>query len=79
MVRVPSNMPSLGGEAPPFSLTDVRMGRTVSRDDFRGGKGLLVMFICNHCPAVKHLRHALAEFGVDYQKRGLGIVAISSN
>ena len=79
MVRVPSNMPSLGREAAPFSLADATTGRTVARDDFRGSKGLLVMFICNHCPFVVHLRSALAEFGEEYQHRGLAIVAISSN
>jgi peroxiredoxin len=79
MVRTPSTMPPLGVQAPPFSLTDVRTGRTVSRDDFAGRAGLLVMFICNHCPYVKHVRAALADFGRDYQVKGLGIVAISSN
>ena len=79
MVRVPSNMPSLGREAPAFSLLDVTTGRPVARDDFAGAKGLLVMFICNHCPFVVHLRSALAEFGEEYRRRGLGIVAISSN
>jgi peroxiredoxin len=79
MVRTPSTMPPLGMQAPPFALTDVRTGRTVSRDDFTGRPGLLVMFICNHCPYVKHVREALADFGRDYQGKGLGIVAISSN
>jgi peroxiredoxin len=72
-------MPPLGMLAPPFALTDVRTGRTVSRDDFAGRPGLLVMFICNHCPYVKHMRQALAELGRDYQAKGLGMVAISSN
>ena len=79
MARMPSNMAPLGMEAPPFSLADVRTGRSVSRDDFRDGTGLLVMFICNHCPFVKHMSRALAEFGWEYEERGLGIVAISSN
>ena len=79
MVRTPSTMAPLGTLAPPFSLTDVRTGRTVSRDDLRGGDGLLVAFICNHCPYVKHIRFALGEFGRDYGPRGLGIAAISSN
>ena len=79
MVRTPSTMPPLGMEAPSFSLPDVRTGGVVSRDDFRGRPGLLVMFICNHCPYVKHVRDALAEFGNEYGGRGLGIVAISSN
>ena len=79
MVRTPSNMAPLGMKAPPFLLTDVRTGRSVSRDDFRDGTGLLVMFICNHCPFVTHLSRALADFGREYEERGLGIVAISSN
>ena len=79
MARTPSNMAPLGMEAPPFSLADVRTGRSVSRDDFRDGTGLLVMFICNHCPFVTHMSSALADFGREYEERGLGIVAISSN
>ena len=79
MVRTASSMAPLGMTAPPFSLTDVTTGRTVSRDDFAGGNGLLVMFICNHCPYVKHVRSALAQFAREYQGRGLGIVAVSSN
>ena len=79
MVRVPSNMAPLGMEAPPFTLVDVRTGRSVSREHFRDGPGLLVMFICNHCPFVKLMNHPLAEFGREYEERGLGIVAISSN
>ena len=79
MVRVPSTMPPLGRDAPPFALVDVRTGKKVSRDEFLGARGLLVMFLCNHCPFVVHLRHALAEFGAEYRKRGLPIVAISSN
>jgi peroxiredoxin len=79
MVRTPSTMQPLGREAPAFSLPDVRTGATVDRDDFRGRPGLLVMFVCNHCPYVKHLRDALASFGREYGERGLGIVAISSN
>ena len=79
MVRTPSTMPPLGIQAPDFELTDVRNGAVVTRDGAKGPRGLLVMFICNHCPYVKHVRAALAEFGRDYRARGLGIVAISSN
>src|SRR5262249_41672931 len=64
--------------APAFSLPNVD-GKTVSLDSISGKRGLLVMFICNHCPFVKHLRTGLAEFGRDYQAKGLGVVAISSN
>ncbi len=78
MVRTASTMLPLGTEIPVFSLPNVVDGRTVSSDDFQG-QPLLVMFICNHCPFVKHLRSALAEFGKEYGGKGLSIVAISSN
>ena len=79
MVRTPSTMPPLGMVAPDFSLVDVRNGTLITRDLAAGPKGLLVMFICNHCPYVKHVGPALAQFGREYQEWGLGIVAISSN
>lgn len=78
MVSVPSTMMPLGTRAPSFSLPDTE-GNVVSLNDFRDAPGLLVMFICNHCPYVKHLRHALAGFAEEYGKRGLAVVAISSN
>jgi peroxiredoxin len=78
MVAVNSTMLPLGTPAPDFRLPDTD-GKLVSRDDFRAAPGLLVMFICNHCPFVKHIRHGLAAFGRDYQPRGLAIVAINSN
>lgn len=78
MVLVPSTMLPLGTEAPDFCLPDPQ-GRMVSRDDFKGAPALLVMFICNHCPYVKHVRSELARLGRDYQARGVGIVAINSN
>lgn len=78
MVKTASTMLPLGTAAPAFSLPNVD-GKTVSLDNSSGKRGLLVMFICNHCPFVKHLRAGLAEFGRDYQAKGLGIVAISSN
>ena len=74
-----SEMLSLGTTAPPFSLPDVVSGRTVALDDFSEQPGLLVMFICNHCPYVVHVREALAKIGEDYMAKGIGIVAISSN
>jgi peroxiredoxin len=79
MVRTPSTMLPLGTAAPDFELSDTRSGAAVTRDGARGPKGLLVMFLCNHCPYVKHVRSALAEFGREYSAKGLGIVAISSN
>lgn len=78
MVKTASTMLSLGTPLPEFSLPNVVSGSTVSSADF-GGKPLLVMFICNHCPFVKHLRDPLADFGKEYVAKGLSIVAISSN
>jgi thiol-disulfide isomerase/thioredoxin len=78
MARTPSTMlMALGAPAPHFELPDPS-GKVVSISSFRG-KPLLVMFICNHCPYVKHLRHALAAFGKEYGAKGLSIVAINSN
>ena len=76
---VTSTMLPLGTTAPSFDLIDTRTGRRVSSDDFTGRKALLVMFICNHCPYVRHVRHGLAELGRDYEHKDVGIVAISSN
>ena len=77
MARTPSTMLPLGTPAPDFRLPDTR-GRAHALSDF-AGQPLLVMFICNHCPFVKHVRDELARIGRDYAGRGLGIVAISSN
>jgi peroxiredoxin len=78
MAATPSTMLPLGTKAPPFQLPDLD-GRQVSLDDFRGRPGLLVMFICNHCPFVKHVRAGLTAMARDFQARGLGVVAINSN
>jgi peroxiredoxin len=72
-------MLSLGTTAPDFALVDVVTGKTVARDDFRGQKALLVMFICAHCPYVKHIEKGLAALGRDYAGQPLAIVAISAN
>ncbi|MFO0903953.1 MAG: thioredoxin family protein [Pirellulales bacterium] len=77
MVKTASTMLPLGTRAPDFSLVNVD-GRTVSRSDFEG-RPLLVMFLCNHCPFVKHVAAELARLGNDYLARGVGIVAINSN
>ncbi len=74
-----STMLRLGTRAPDFTLPDVVSGNQVSLSDFDGKQGLLVMFICNHCPYVQHIRAELANFGRDYRDRDLGIVAISAN
>lgn len=78
MVRTPSTMQPLGSPAPDFSLPNVD-GSTVSLVDFAGAPGLLVIFMCNHCPFVIHLADQLAEFAREYQAKGLAIVGISSN
>lgn len=78
MVRTPSTMVPLGTPAPEFSLPDV-YGNRVSLSDFDGAKALLVMFICNHCPFVKHVRKTLADIGSEYQEKGVGVVGIMSN
>jgi peroxiredoxin len=72
-------MHPLGTIAPDFSLPDVVSGKTVTRDSAKGAGGLLVMFLCVHCPFVKHVEQGIARFGGDYAGQGLGIVGISSN
>lgn len=78
MALTPSNMLELGTVAPDFALPDTS-GRVVRRADFASAKALLVMFICNHCPYVKHVRAELARLGRDYFPRGVAVVAINSN
>ncbi len=78
MAKTPSTMTALGTPAPDFRLPDTT-GRLVARDDFARAPGLLVMFICNHCPYVKHVRKGLAAFAREYAKKGLAIVAINAN
>jgi peroxiredoxin len=72
-------MLELGTTAPDFALTDTVTGSTVRRDDFKGKDALLVMFICTHCPYVKHVEASLGKLGADYASKPIGIVAISSN
>jgi len=79
MALTESTMLELGTIAPDFALTDVVSGKTVKRDDFRGRQGLLVLFICTHCPYVKHIEKSLGKLSADYAGKPLGIVAISSN
>jgi len=69
----------LGTKAPDFSLRDAVSGKLVSLSDYEGKNGLLVMFICNHCPYVKHVAPELAKLGRYYIDKGVGIVAISAN
>lgn len=78
MARTPSTMLPLGTEAPDFTLPNPS-GRQFSRDGVKGEKGLLVMFICPHCPFVKHVRAELARLGRHCQGVGIGVVAIMPN
>jgi peroxiredoxin len=71
-------MIELGSEAPDFRLPDTD-GNPISLADFESHKGLLVIFMCNHCPYVKHIRAALAEFARRNASSGIGIVGINSN
>ena len=77
MAVTPSTMLDLGTKAPDFSLPDTK-GNPAALGDFTG-RPLLVMFICNHCPFVKHARAKLAELGRTYQAKGVAVVAINSN
>jgi peroxiredoxin len=78
-MAIPSTMLALGTRAPGFELPDVVTGRTVSIRDFDGKRALLVMFICRHCPYVRHVRGELARLGRDFDGSDLATVAISSN
>lgn len=79
MALTASTMLELNTKAPSFQLPDVVSGKMISLDTFAGKKALLVMFICRHCPFVKHIQTELAQLGKDYQQQNLGIVAISAN
>lgn len=78
MVATNSTMLALGTQAPDFHLRDTA-GKLVSLAEFKQSAALLVVFMCNHCPYVKHIRAGLAQLARDYQPRGIGIVGINSN
>jgi peroxiredoxin len=78
MVLTPSTMLPLGTKAPNFSLPNID-GRTVSLADFRGAPALLVIFMCNHCPYVKHVAEGLSKLARDYQAKGVAVVGINAN
>ncbi|KAL1533513.1 hypothetical protein AAHA92_33390 [Salvia divinorum] len=77
--RVESEGVSLGFRAPEFELPEPLTGKVWKLDDFDSYPALLVMFICNHCPFVKHLKHDIVKLSNFYMKKGLAVVAISSN
>ncbi|MCB9423377.1 MAG: thioredoxin family protein [Ardenticatenaceae bacterium] len=79
MAAVPSNMLPLGTIAPEFELLDVVSGEQLSLTSLQSEKATMIMFICNHCPYVKHVNNGLVKLVNDYQPRGVAFVAISSN
>src|SRR4051812_6391001 len=78
MSLTPSTMLPLGTTAPDFRLPDTN-GKTVALADLKSAPALVVIFMCNHCPYVKHIRQGLAQLGRDYLPKGVAIVGISSN
>lgn len=78
MTLTSSTLSDLGGSAPDFRLPDTR-GNEVSLHDFDDYKGLLVIFMCNHCPYVVHIRRALAAFARKNEPKGLAVVGINAN
>jgi peroxiredoxin len=79
MARTPTVQLELGYKAPAFELPNVVTGNNTTLKDVSGKKGTLVMFICNHCPFVIHVMDELIQIGNDYNDKGIGMVAISSN
>ncbi len=79
MARTPSNMLPLGTKAPNFVLMDAITNKPISLQNVRGEKGTVVMFICNHCPFVKHVNEEIVRLCNDYRVTGFGFVAINSN
>lgn len=79
MAVTPSSMLPLGTKAPTFLLTDSRTGAKLSLEQLKSDKGTVVMFICNHCPYVKHIQTKLVEVAKKYQAKGISFIAINSN
>lgn len=79
MALTKSTMLSLGSPAPEFSLPDVVSGKNISLDDFSAVKGYLIVFMCQHCPYVKHQEEEIAKIAKDYAHKGIATIAISAN
>jgi len=79
MAATPSTMLPLGTELPAFSLRDAVYGRRVTPADDRGSAAVVVMFLCNHCPFVKHVLKEIGRLTREYQPKGVAFVAINSN
>jgi peroxiredoxin len=78
MAATPSTMLDLGTTIPAFRLRDIN-GKAVTSNDFGASRGLLVAFICPHCPYVRHVRSEFARLARDVQQRGISVIAINSN
>ena len=79
MARTPSNMLPLGTPAPDFKLPDTISGKSLSLAELKSDKATVIMFICNHCPFVKHVDEGIVSLAKDYQAKGVSFIAISSN
>jgi len=79
MARTLSTMVALGTSAPDFTLYDAISGKNISLENVKGDVATVIMFICNHCPFVKHVNAELVRLANDYKNKGIGFVAISSN
>jgi peroxiredoxin len=79
MAATPSAMIALGTKAPDFTLPDTVSGQMMSLSELKSDQATVVMFICNHCPYVRHINSELVKFGNDYKSKGVSLVAISSN
>lgn len=79
MALTPSHMIDLGSPAAPFSLPDTVSGQVLSLDMLTGLQATVIMFICNHCPYVKHINTQLVSLANDYNAKGISFIAISSN
>jgi len=79
MVQTPSKMMPLGTRAPEFTLPDTVSGKNLSLKDLKGEHATVIMFICNHCPFVKHIESELVRLGKDYPAKGVSLIAISAN
>ncbi len=79
MARTPSNMLALNTKAPNFSLLNTVNNKIETLNNLKGKKGTVIMFICNHCPFVIHVNPELVKIANEYQKKGFGFIAVSSN
>ncbi len=79
MARTPSTMLPLGTKAPEFSLMDTVSDKIIDLQTMKGEMGTVIMFICNHCPFVIHVNPEISRMGEEYQTKGIGFIAISSN